>query len=152
MGPFAMSNAEKSLQTRQTRARARCCIVTSKLLAQEIHADFCHHPFTQGAVASILPPASLHSLVLHRVLPFCLLRAVHGIAHRHTDGSALFFQQRPPQQECRDGRRSRRCRRASQALLLQELFDALLRPARCANVLDTSAGPVGRSSARSAGS
>jgi len=95
MGPVAMANAEKTLQPWQTRAIACGRIVASNLLAQEIHADFCYHPFTQRAVAPILPPGRWRGLLLRLTLLGCLLGAVHRVTHRQTDGRALFFRALP---------------------------------------------------------
>jgi hypothetical protein len=152
MGPFAMPNAEKALQSGQTRPIPCWRIAASNLLTQEIQADFCHHPFAQGTVESILPPAALHALGCQQTFPCCLLSALHRITHRQANGRALFFLQSPSQQErCDRGQGRRRCCTA-QVVLLQQLFNALLRPTRCANALDTSAGPVADSSAHWAGS
>jgi hypothetical protein len=81
MGPFAMPTAEKALQSGQTRPIPCWRIAAANLLTQEIQADFCHHPFAQGAVESILPPAALHALGCQRTFP-CCPASVHCIASR----------------------------------------------------------------------
>jgi hypothetical protein len=87
-----MPETQKALQARQTRPIARGGIVTSKLLAEEIHTDFCHHPLTQRTVTPVLPPRRLPGLMFPLVGLRCLLRAVHRLAHRQADGAAFLFQ------------------------------------------------------------
>ncbi len=81
MGPFAMPHAEKALQAGQTRPILCWRIAASNLLTQEIQADFCHHPFAQGTVASILPPPALYALGCQQTFP-CYPASVHCIASR----------------------------------------------------------------------
>jgi hypothetical protein len=152
MGPVAMANAEKTLQPWQTRAIACGRIVASNLLAQEIHADFCYHPFTQRAVAPILPPGRWRGLVLLLTLLGCLA-SVQCIASRIARRMAVLSSSEPCPSQQESGDRwqgGRRCF-TSQALVLQQLFDALLRLARCASALETNTAPAAHSGAGFAG-
>ncbi len=117
MGPLAMADAEEALQTGYTPSKPCGRLAASYLLAEEIQAHFCQHPFAQRTLISLLAPRGLLSLGW-------LLRAVHCLAQRQANGAAFFFYQRPSQQQRRQRGLGGGRGRTAQLVHLKQLFDA----------------------------
>src|SRR5258708_35036258 len=146
MGRLAMPRAEKPLQAGQTHPVARGAVAATKLLAEEIDTDFCQQPLTERTILSGLPARTRPDHWLPLGLLCSQLRTVHRLTHGQPHGTAFLFQQGPPQQERRQRRLGRGRRRAAQAVLLEQLFDAfedqLDMPARLIQAQHLLVGPL----------